>query len=146
MEQLWFWIIVIVIMFVIELMTASFGFISFGIGGMAALAAYGLGASLLVQVIVFFIVSFIILIFIRPFVLKFLGGKEVERLNANIVIDKIAIVTEKISYNYPGAVKVQGKEWTAIVKDKGITFEAGEEVLVKDIEGVKLIVEKVENQ
>ena len=146
MEQLWFWIIVIVIMFVIELMTASFGFISFGIGGMAALAAYGLGGNLLIQVIIFLLVSLIVLIFIRPFVLKFLGGKEVERLNANIVIDKIAIVTEKISFNYPGAVRVHGKEWTAVVKDKEVAFEVGEEVLVKAIEGVKLVVEKTENK
>lgn len=142
MDLLWFWIIFIIVMFAIELLTASFGFISFGIGGLAALLVYGLGGNIGVQIIVCIIVSLLVLIFIRPFVLRFLGGKQVERLNADMVIGKVAIVTEKISINYPGAVRVQGKEWTAIVKDKKYILEIGEEVLVKDIEGVKLVVEK----
>ncbi|MCI0502829.1 MAG: NfeD family protein [Fusobacteria bacterium] len=145
MEVLWFWLILIIVMILVELMTVSFGFISFGIGGIGALLVYLFGGPFWLQLVVFILISLLVLIFLRPVVLKTLGGKKEERLNANIVIDKTAIVTEKISFNFPGAVKVLGKEWTAIVKSRDLEFSPGDEVLVKEIEGVKLVVVKLKD-
>ena len=53
------------------------------------------------------------------------------------------IVTEKITKNTPGEVKVDGKRWTAVA-DKVIKENSVVEVL--EINGVKLKVEKVEGE
>ena len=49
------------------------------------------------------------------------------------------IVTEEITKNEVGEVKVDGKKWSAVAKSK---INVGDEVIIKDIDGVKLIVEK----
>ena len=49
------------------------------------------------------------------------------------------IVTEKISKNNPGEVKVDGKRWSAISTEK---INVNDEVLIEAIDGVKLKVRK----
>ena len=66
--------------------------------------------------------------------------KNKQKTNLDRVVDMEGIVTEKISKNNPGEVKVDGKRWTAI-SDK--TIEEGKTVKILKIEGVKLIVEEV---
>ena len=63
------------------------------------------------------------------------------KTNADSVIGEIAVVTETIKSNEQGAVKLQGKEWTAITKGENIIFKLGSEVRVIAIEGVKLLVQ-----
>ena len=53
-----------------------------------------------------------------------------------------AIVTEEISKNKPGEVKVDGKRWTAISNKK---IKVDSTVKVLEIEGVKLKVEEVKD-
>ncbi|MFR4808401.1 MAG: NfeD family protein [Peptostreptococcus anaerobius] len=48
----------------------------------------------------------------------------------------------RISPEQPGLVKVKGEEWTAVSNEEGQILEVGEEILVKGIQGVKLLVEK----
>lgn len=52
------------------------------------------------------------------------------------------IVTEKITKNSPGEVKVDGKRWMAI-SDK--TINVDNDVKILEIDGVKLKVEKWED-
>ena len=66
--------------------------------------------------------------------------KNKQKTNLDRVVGMEGIVTEKISKNNPGEVKVDGKRWTAI-SDK--TIEEGKTVKILKIEGVKLIVEEV---
>jgi membrane protein implicated in regulation of membrane protease activity len=53
------------------------------------------------------------------------------------------VVTKQISANTVGRIKLRGGEWSAIAKE---TINEGENVRVLDIEGVKLIVERIENK
>ena len=63
--------------------------------------------------------------------------------NADVVIGKDAVVTEKIdNLHAQGAVMLDGKVWTARMNQEGEIAEAGDTVRVLRIEGVKLIVEK----
>ena len=59
------------------------------------------------------------------------------------MIGKTAVVTEKISPNEIGKVKLRGISWSAISNDE---IEKGSKVRVLDIEGVKLIVELLEKK
>ena len=81
-----------------------------------------------------------------------MGGKELEPIRnsgmelGHIVIEKNGIVVQEIdNLNSKGQVKVNGELWSAISKD-GEKISKGSTVIIKSIEGVKLIVEKYEEE
>ena len=65
------------------------------------------------------------------------------KTNINSIIGEEAKVTEEIdNFNQKGAVVVRGLEWTARSADEKEIIPEGSKVRVKEIKGVKLIVEK----
>ena len=93
-----------------------------------------------IQIVVFFVVSALLLIFTRKFVERVLQKNKTEHTNLDAVVGQHAVVTERISnIDETGAVKVMGKEWTARSETDGVTFEVGDVVTVTEIRGVKLI-------
>lgn len=141
-----FWLIVALSTLIIELLTTALVSIWFTIGATFAYLAEKIGLALPYQIGIFAITSILAFIFTKPFVKKFLSNK-IEKTNVDAIIGKNAIVVEKI-VNIPGrntgAVKVEGKVWTA----KSITGEeiqSGDIVVVKKIEGVTLFVNKLNN-
>ena len=64
-----------------------------------------------------------------------------EPTNLDRILTQSVIVTEKIdNYAETGAIKYDGKIWTARSADPSVTFEKGDFVTVERIEGVKVIV------
>ena len=118
----------------------SFGIVAFAFGALGALIVDTLGGALWLQILVFAVFSLLFLLLLRPFLLKKLNNSETIRLNADAVVGETAVVVEPIAPNKPGVVKVQGKEWTAVVYDQGTVLETGDLVKVLSIEGVKLVV------
>ena len=76
---------------------------------------------------------------------KKMQQKEIIRTNSDKVIGRIAVVTKNISDDEIGEVKIEGREWRAINND-GLSFQAGEKVIVDAISGTKLIVSKIEEE
>ena len=134
------WFIAFVILLVIELVTVNLVTIWFAIGAVAAIITTIFTDSILIQSIVFIVVSVIALLITKPLIKKF-KKFEVEPTNSDRVIGKVGDVTKKIEKNKYGEVKVYGNTWTASSKD---VIEVGERVKVLSIDGVKLIVEKEE--
>lgn len=134
------WFIAFVILLVIELVTVNLVTIWFAIGAVAAIITTIFTDSILIQSIVFVVVSVIALLITKPLIKKF-KKFEVEPTNSDRVIGKIGDVTKKIGKNKYGEVKVYGNTWTASSKE---VIEVGERVKVLSIDGVKLIVEKEE--
>ena len=134
------WFIAFVILLIIELVTVNLVTIWFAIGAVAAIITTIFTDSILIQSIVFVVVSVIALLITKPLIKKF-KKFEVEPTNSDRVIGKVGDVTKKIEKNKYGEVKVYGNTWTASSKD---VIEVGERVRVLSIDGVKLIVEKEE--
>lgn len=135
------WLIIFAILLLIEIMTLGLTTIWFALGAVAAFLAAYIGFGVPVQVIVFLIVSIILLVLTRPIAMKFFN-QERERTNAESLIGQKAIVIEEINTLHGvGRVEVSGMEWSA-KSDESDTIEAGAVVLIKGIQGVKLIVEK----
>ena len=64
-------------------------------------------------------------------------------MNNKAVIDKNGIVVQEIdNLNSKGQIKVNGELWSAISEDDEV-IKKGTTVIVKDIQGVKLLVKKV---
>ena len=133
------WAALIVAFGVLEGITAQLVSIWFVIGAIAALVAQILGATLLVQILVFIAVSIIALLITRPLVRKKLNT-QAEKTNADRCIGGEAVVIETIDNLAPtGQVKADGKIWTAR-SASGETIPEGTVVTVQKIDGVKLIV------
>lgn len=138
------WIALSVIFLIIEAFTLGLTTIWFAAGALIAMIAALVGLSVTWQILIFLVSSFIIIYFTRPFVKKMLKvGKE--KTNAQSLIGEIGIVTEDIRPLETGLVKVSGQTWTAKCKTKE-TIEYNTRVRILGIEGVKLIVERLDQE
>ena len=132
------WFILFVILLFIELVTVNLVTIWFAIGSVAAIITTIFTDSILIQSIVFIVVSVISLLITKPLIKK-VKKFDVTPTNSDRVIGKTGEVTQKIGRNKYGEVKVYGNTWTASSKQ---VIDVGERVKVLAIDGVKLVVEK----
>ncbi len=135
-----FWFVLFLVALVVELLTVGLVCIWFALGALCAMLVSYFIDNLIVQIVVFIVVSVISLILTKPLIKKF-KVSEMQPTNSDRVIGKMADVTKDITPNNFGEVKIFGNYWTAISDEK---IKAGSKVRVKSIDGVKLIVEKEE--
>ncbi len=137
------WLVAFVILIGIEAATMALTTIWFAGGAVFAFFAAVLGFSIQTQLVVFLIVSFILLLFTRPFAMRFVN-RETVKTNVDGLIGRRAKVITKIDNNEPsGATVVDGQEWTARSMDDAVTIPVGTHVVIKEVRGVKLIVEMI---
>lgn len=140
------WLGLFILLLVIEIITVGLTTIWFAAGALAALAANVLGANLIIQIIIFLAVSVVLLIFTRPWAEKHLNRKRV-RTNYEREIGKVIRITEKVdNLDQTGKSVVDGQEWTVRSRNDSDIFEAGTLARVVAVSGVKLIVEKCEEE
>ena len=70
-------------------------------------------------------------------------NKNTEKTNANSLLGKSAVVIQEINdLAQTGQVRINDIEWMARTSDDSMTIPVGTVVVIKEIRGVKLIVEK----
>lgn len=138
------WLAMLVILLAVELLTMGLTTIWFAAGALAAfLAALG-GLTLLPQLLLFLAVSILLLLFTRPFVVKYVNQNRA-KTNVDSLIGKTAIVTQEISnLEGKGQVQVDGQIWTARCETEDTKLPEGAQVKILSVSGVKLIVRKTE--
>lgn len=140
------WLGLFIILIIIEIFTVGLTTIWFAGGSLAALLTNVLGADIPIQIAVFLIVSCVLLIFTRPWAMKYLNKKRV-KTNYESEIGKVIKLTQRVdNMNQTGKSVVNGQEWTVRSKDDGEILEAGTLAKVVAISGVKLIVEKYKEE
>lgn len=140
-----FWGVATVVLIVLELATVGLASIWFALGSLCALIAALLGAPLWLQIIWFIIISVATLILTRPLVKKYINSNT-SPTNADRLVGSTVIVRERIdNINATGAVLGDGKMWSARSAD-GSIIEKDALVTVKEIQGVKLLVELKEKE
>lgn len=136
------WLVFMVMLILLEASTVSLVCIWFAGGALVALLASLLGAQLWLQVTLFFLVSVILLLLLRPTVRKHFNPK-LEKTNVDAVIGAKGIVTADIdNVLSSGSVKLCAMEWTAR-SAAGDPIKAGTLVTVDRVEGVKVYVTPV---
>lgn len=143
-----YWLIGFVILVGIEAATMALTTIWFAGGALVAFFAALLGASAEVQLGLFVAVSFVLLLFTRPFAKKLLRtGREEIKTNVDGLIGRTARVTETVDNELgTGAAVVSGQEWTARAFDGESRFAPGETVVIRAVEGVKLMVSESQRE
>lgn len=135
------WLFIVVVMAIIEIITLGLTTIWFAGGALVAFVASLLGANLVVQIVLFIVVSVGLLALTRPLAVKFLN-KDRQSTNVDSLIGKRAVVKQEIdNLNAQGMVSVNGQEWTARAYEEKIIPE-GATVEIMEISGVKLLVKE----
>ena len=142
LSTVFFWLAVLVIMIVIEILTMGLTTIWFAGGALVAFFLALLRVPFVVQIVVGLVVSLILLIFTRPVAVKYFNKDRV-RTNVESMIGTQAIVVGEIdNLHGVGRVTTGGKEWSARTTVDGIVLPVGTVVIIKAVSGVKLIVEE----
>ncbi|MBE6151429.1 MAG: NfeD family protein [Firmicutes bacterium] len=138
MEWDFFWLVIILLLSFVEVATVNLVTVWFIASALVSLLLAFLNVNFIVQFAVFVILGIILLLTTRNYLVGLLN-KNKQRTNLDRVVGMEGVVTEKITKHNPGEVKVDGKKWTAVASK---TISEGKVVRIKEIEGVKLIVEE----
>ncbi len=137
-----FWLVALVLFILIEIATMGLTTIWFAGGALVAVITSALGLPLVVQIVLFFAVSFVLLYFTRPMAVKYFNKDRV-KTNAESLVGRQAIVISEIdNLQGIGQVTVGGMEWSARTAEAGVRLDVGSVVNIIAINGVKLIVEE----
>ena len=136
------WAIIAIVAIIVEFETTSLTSIWFGIGAVGGIIAVLLGLPEWSQFLIFVGVSGICVVATRPFVKKISDNQTIPT-NVDKLIGMTAVVTKEIVSGEKGEVKVEYKIWPAVsLKDK--IYNVGEKVIIKEINGNKLVIDNIE--
>lgn len=138
------WLIIAGVCFIIEMMTVGFFVFWFGIGALLTMIiSLIFPDNLVLQATVFVISSTLLIFCTKPLVKKLSKSDKKVATNAYSIIGKKGIVVQDINPTHGvGQIKVAGEVWSAKTSD-GSMLEKGCEIEVKEIDGVKAVVEPI---
>ena len=138
--MIFIWIALIIVFLIIEIATVGLATIWFAGGAVVALLVGLIGGPIWLQVLLFFVVSVLLLVFTRPWAVKYITPHKT-KTNYESAVGKTVRVTEKIdNVAVTGTVLMGGQEWTARSERDDVTFEVDSLPRVMAVSGVKLIV------
>lgn len=134
----WVWVGLAVFLSIAEIFTAGFFLLPFGIGAAAAALLAWLNAALVVQWLVFIVVSVVALWGLQRFVRR-QDVTDLLNIGANRYLQRQAVVLETVDPRAgTGRVRVETEEWRAT--SEGELIEAGSDVVVTGVQGARLVV------
>ena len=133
------WLITIIVLAILEMVTVSLVSIWFVLSGILAMIISLFTGNILIQIAVFTIFGLIFMLLTKKITKKITPTKTTT--NVDRIIGMEGVVTEKITKNHPGEVKVDGKRWGAIADN---TIDIGTPVKILEINSTKLTVESLE--
>ena len=135
------WLISAGIFFIVEMITVGFLIFWLGIGAILAMITSFFTDNIIIQTSVFVISSTILIFATKPLVNKFTKNDKKISTNVYSIIGKKGLVIEDINIvEGTGQIKVNGEVWSAICNGNS-TISSGTEIEVKEIRGVKALVE-----
>jgi membrane protein implicated in regulation of membrane protease activity len=136
------WIILAIALVVAEAFTATILVVFFAAGAAGAAIAAGLGASVLVQVIVFALVSGVSVAAVRPIVMRH-ARSALESGDTPFGIEAMegarGTVVDEVGTDH-GMIKIDGELWQARAFDGTETFAPGDHVRVVKVRGATVLV------
>lgn len=134
----WLWTIFAVVMAIGEIFTAGFFLLPFAIGAAAAAILAWVGAGVLAQWLVFFGLSLFSLAYLRRFITRQDEGEQ-PMVGANRWVGEVGTVLQDVDpHTEAGMVRILHEQWRA-TSDQHI--DAGEKVVVTEVQGTRLVVE-----
>lgn len=136
------WLLIAGMFLGLETFCPTLFLIWFSGGALGALIVALLGFNEIIQIIVFSVFSVLMLIFARPFVKHYIEkNKPAEPCNAYSIIGSKAIVLKPVN-QANGTVKIMntGETWSAYTEEQFDPIEINTQVIIKQVDGAKLVV------
>jgi membrane protein implicated in regulation of membrane protease activity len=137
------WIAIGVICMIIEIFTPGFLFLSFGLGAILTGVITLTHIPFWAQLSIYIVLTFILFLNLRKLSKKL--TKDTIPTNVDALMEKKGLVTVQIPAAGKGNVKIGGETWSAISQDE-ILIEVNQKIVVKNIDGNKLIVKIYEEE
>ena len=136
---MWIWLGIFIVALFLEFATSDMVSIWFALAAVPSFILALFEVHIVLQTIVFVVVAILLLVLTRPVVMKYFKTNEI-KTNVDAVIGTTGTVISRITPDTIGLVKIRSTDWSAISHQ---IIEVGEKVRILDVEGVKLIVEKI---
>jgi membrane protein implicated in regulation of membrane protease activity len=137
--MLWLWLGLFISALFVEFATADMVSVWFALASIPSFLLALLNVNFIIQIAVFVVAAILLLVVTRPVVIKYFKTNELKSYVVSYIGSSGTCIQE-IKIGLIGRVKVKNTEWSAISNE---LIEVGDSVRVLDIEGVKLIVEKI---
>ncbi|MEV6594359.1 NfeD family protein [Streptomyces acidicola] len=109
------------------------------VGAIAGAVTAGLGGGVVLQVVVFAVVSVALIAVVRPIAARHRSQRPQHSTGIDALKGKHAVVLERVD-GRGGRIKLAGEVWSARALDAAQTYEVGQEVDVVEIEGATAII------
>ncbi|MBA2812256.1 MULTISPECIES: NfeD family protein [Streptomyces] len=109
------------------------------VGAVAGAVTAGLGGGVVLQVVVFAVVSVALIAVVRPIAARHRSQRPQHSTGIDALKGKHAVVLERVD-GRGGRIKLAGEVWSARALDAAQTYEVGQEVDVVEIEGATAII------
>ena len=126
-----FWAVLVVFTIIIEVRTYNLTTIWFSISAFVSLILAIFGVHIIIQGVVFVVLSILLLLLTKPFVRKYMKEKD-NRTNVDRLIGMVGVVTLEVAPEQYGEIIVAGAHWRAVNYD-GLVFSVGEKVMIDKI-------------
>lgn len=133
------WLIAAAVLGVAEFFTLTLAFGLLAAAALVAAVVAGLGAPLLVQVLVFVLTSGVGLLIIRPIARRQITRSPLVRDGSDALIGRTAVVLEEVT-GAGGLIKLSGETWSARALDEHQVIPPGASVDVMEIDGATAVV------
>ncbi len=142
--MMWVWFGVAVALIAVEVASVDLVAVWFALSALIVGIVKGIAPNLglIWQVVIFVAISAVLVIATRPLVKRLMRKKKGTETNLDLLIGTRVLVLEDIKNDYAtGTVKINGVVWNARSVD-GMDIERDSFVVVRDIQGNKVLVEK----
>lgn len=139
------WVIITIILLILEFSTFNLVSIWFAIAAMVNIFLSAFQIEFYWQILIFSIISAVMFLLVRPFFKKIMLKHQTIKTNLDLIIGKNVKVINIINKDANLAEsKVNGKIWTIICLEDSLNVN--DEVKIIGIEGVKLLVQKINSK
>lgn len=134
------WFVIIVLTIIIEILTVDLTTIWFTVGAIISLILSAFDVPVIVQIIVFLVVSIALIVTVGKWTRRFFNKKTTPTNIGEAIGQEIVILKDADEFNY-GEGKYKGLFWTIAV-EHGESVKAGDVAVVEKVDGNKLVVKK----
>ncbi|MDR1942388.1 MAG: NfeD family protein [Endomicrobium sp.] len=134
------WLIIGILLVVVEIVTpTAFFALCLSLGAFAAAVAAYFHGSDWIEAGAFVVAAVISIYAIRPLLKKWMSKMDSAKSNVDELIGETAVVTQDISPETAGFVKVCGQTWLAVSDEE---LKSGQKAIIKSLSGTKVFVSK----
>ena len=140
------WLGAALLLGVVEMLSLDLVLIMFAGGALAAAGVSALGLPLWVQIVTFGIVSTLLLLALRPWLLRSLRSRvPLEETNVHAHVGRVGVTLDEVTER-SGRIKLAGEVWTARTENDEVLAEGAEVRVVRIAGAAAIVTAYVENR